>query len=133
MPTPVAVAPPQDYHSYRSDKLIRADEMDFCARRVIGPPPRMHKAFAGTGAICAAVAAVTSGTVVNALMPPDRRDGSVRLGHPTGVLPLRARYTADGVLGEASFSRTARRLFDGVVYADVQVGARKPGSDGVPS
>lgn len=115
LPTPVAVAPATDYTAYGSRVLVGADSMDFCARRVIGPPPRMHKAFAGTGATCTAVAAVTGGTVVNELMPAGHQ-GLVRLGHPTGVMPLHARYGPDGELAEASFSRTARRLLDGVAH-----------------
>jgi 2-methylaconitate cis-trans-isomerase PrpF len=39
-------------------------------------------------------------------------DGTFRLGHPTGVFPLRV-DVRDGVVHEASFSRTARLLLEG--------------------
>jgi len=120
LPTPVAVAPPTDYLTYGSREHITADMVDFCARRVIGPPPKMHKAFAGTGATCTAVAAVTPGSVVHELRGDrPREDDLVRLGHPTGVMPLRARYSESGELEVAAFSRTARRILDGVVRVPI--------------
>lgn len=116
LPTPVAVAPPTTYSAYGTGEVIDAAQMDFCARRVIGPPPRMHKAFAGTGATCTAVAAVTHGSVVHELRGTwPREQDLVRLGHPTGVMPLRARYGEQGDLEVAAFSRTARRILDGIV------------------
>lgn len=116
IPTPVAVAPPRDYRAYGSGRLVEAGEMDFCVRAVGRRGHGMSKASSGTGAICTAAAAVTRGTVVNGLMA--NTDGPlVRLGHASGIMPLRARYGSDGALAEASFSRTARRLMDGLAYA----------------
>ncbi|MQA67529.1 MAG: hypothetical protein GEU76_16775, partial [Alphaproteobacteria bacterium] len=43
-------------------------------------------------------------------------DGIVRIGHPTGVFPVRIATGADGTITEASFSRTARRLIEGTAY-----------------
>jgi 2-methylaconitate cis-trans-isomerase PrpF len=39
----------------------------------------------------------------------------VRIGHPSGVFPVRIELV-DGELREASFPRTARRLMEGIVY-----------------
>jgi 2-methylaconitate cis-trans-isomerase PrpF len=110
-PRPVAVAEPQSYVDYMTGRTITADQVDMLGRRVILPPPRLHKAFAGTGATCTAVASRIDGTVVHAVTRHSD-DGTFRLGHPTGVFPVRV-DVRDGIVREASFSRTARLLFEG--------------------
>lgn len=110
-PRPVAVAEPQAYTDYMTGETIAADQVDMLGRRVILPPPRLHKAFAATGATCTAVASRIEGTVVHQVTRPSS-DNTFRLGHPTGVFPLRVDLR-DGVINEASFSRTARLLFEG--------------------
>lgn len=113
-PRPVAVAEPQSYVDYMTGNPITADQVDMLGRRVILPPPRLHKAFAGTGAVCTAVASRLEGTVVHDVTrrPTDK---TFRLGHPTGVFPLRV-DVQNGVVHEASFSRTARMLFEGTAF-----------------
>jgi hypothetical protein len=75
-----------------------------------------HRAFPLTVAMCLAVAARVEGTVVHEVARPHR--GDVRLGHPSGVLPLDA---AVGVKDGAPWAekvtvyRTARRLMEGFV------------------
>ncbi|MDB6000934.1 MAG: mii, partial [Rhizobacter sp.] len=114
-PAPVAVAEPADYQDFVSGRTVRSGEVSFVARRVIGPPPRLHKAFASTGAVCTATAARIAGTIVHGVC--SSIDGDVvRIGHPSGVFPVRVRLGAQGELVEASYSRTARRLLDGVAY-----------------
>lgn len=115
MPTPVAVAPPASSINYMTKKEIPAETMSFVARRVLGPPPRVHKAFAATGAVCTAVAAQLRGTVLNDIYV-DRGGGIVRIGHPTGIFPVLARLGADDSVQEVSYSRTARRLLEGQAY-----------------
>jgi 2-methylaconitate cis-trans-isomerase PrpF len=115
MPTPVAVAPPTSFTNYMTKKEIAAETMSFVARRVIGPPPRVHKAFAATGAVCTAVAAQLRGTVLNDVYN-DRGGGIVRIGHPTGVFPVYAKLGPDESVQEVSYSRTARRLMEGQAY-----------------
>ncbi|MFZ9151514.1 MAG: PrpF domain-containing protein, partial [Burkholderiales bacterium] len=84
LPHPVSVIAPANYMNYMTKTTVHADEVSFVARRVGGPPPRLHKAFAATGAVCTAVAANLPGTVVHQVA---RRfdDHVVRIGHPTGV------------------------------------------------
>lgn len=115
LPHPVSVIAPCEYINYMTKQPVRPEEVSFVARRVGGPPPRLHKAFAATGAVCTAVAAHIPGTVVHEVA---RRhgDGMVRIGHPTGVFPVRVALGADGALTEASYSRTARRIMNGTVY-----------------
>jgi 2-methylaconitate cis-trans-isomerase PrpF len=115
VPTPVAVAPPASYTNYMTKAVIPAESMSFTARRVLGPPPRLHKAFAATGAVCTAVAAQMRGTVLNDVYV-DRGGGIVRIGHPTGVFPIYARLGPDDTVLEVSYSRTARRLMEGTAY-----------------
>lgn len=115
LPHPVSVTAPGDYTNYMTRGTVHADDVSFVARRVGGPPPRLHKAFAATGAVCTAVAALIPGTVVHAVARPVT-DGVVRIGHPTGVFPVRVALDAAGRLSEAAYSRTARRLMDGSVY-----------------
>lgn len=112
-PRPVAVAPPQTFVDFMTDEVVDESEVDLLGRRVILPPPRLHKAFAGTGAVCVGVAARLEGTVVHEVTR-NRGDGVVRLGHPTGVFPITVKVEGQDVQ-EVSFSRTARRLMDGEV------------------
>jgi 2-methylaconitate cis-trans-isomerase PrpF len=114
LPTPVAVAAPADYRSFTTGEMVRAADVTFVARRVIGPPPRLHKAFASTGAVCTAAAARIPGTIVNEVSAPVR-DDTVLIGHPSGVFPVRLALAPDGSLAEASYSRTARRIMEGAV------------------
>ncbi len=115
LPHPVSVLAPQDYVNYMTKKPVSKDEVSFVARRIGGPPPRLHKAFAATGAVCTAVAAHLPGTVVHEVAH-HFSDGMVRIGHPTGVFPVRTVIGKDGTIEEASYSRTARRIMDGTAY-----------------
>lgn len=119
-PAPVAVAEAQAYTNYSNRQPVDPATISFCARRVVGPPPRLHKAFASTGAVCTASAASIEGTVVNRVCG-DISDGIVRIGHPSGVFPVHLRLNADGTLKEASYSRTSRRLLEGYVYVHTRV------------
>jgi len=115
LPHPVSVLAPTDYVDYMTKQPVRADAVSFVARRVGGPPPRLHKAFAATGGVCTAVAAYLEDTVVHAVAKRFP-DGIVRIGHPTGIFPVKTAFNADGTIAEASYSRTARRIMDGTVY-----------------
>ncbi|MFD1840577.1 2-methylaconitate cis-trans isomerase PrpF family protein [Paracidovorax cattleyae] len=115
LPHPVAVAAPADYVDFMTKQTVPASEVSFVARRVGGPPPRLHRAFAATGAVCTAVAANLPGTVVHQVAR-HFGDGVVRIGHPTGVFPVRIEMAPDGEVREASYSRTARRIMDGIAY-----------------
>ena len=119
LPHPVSVIAPADYSNYMSKTTVHADEVSFVARRVGGPLPRLHKAFAATGAVCTAVAANLPGTVVHQVARCFA-DGVVRIGHPSGVFPVIIRINADGDITEAAYTRTARRIMDGTVYVAAQ-------------
>jgi hypothetical protein len=115
LPHPVSVVEPTDYINHMTKEVVNASEVSFVARRVGGPPPRLHKAFAATGAVCTAMAANLPGTIVHQVAK-QFTDGVVRLGHPTGVFPVRIALSANGDIEEASYVRTARRIMEGTVY-----------------
>jgi len=115
LPHPVSVVEPSDYTNYMTKELVLAKDVSFVTRRVGGPPPRLHKAFAATGAVCTAMAANIPGTIVHQVAR-QFDDGVVRLGHPTGIFPVRIALSPSGDIEEASYVRTARRIMDGVVY-----------------
>jgi len=107
------VAAPADYTALDGirypaaafDVLGRAISMGNC-----------HRAFPLTVAMCLAVAARIPGTVVNECVA--NQAGDVRLGHPSGVLPIAARVSAEGGEPKAetvTVYRTARRLMEGFV------------------
>src|SRR6185436_13665093 len=75
-----------------------------------------HRAFALTAAMCVGVAARIEGTIVHELS--SGRSGDVRLGHPSGVLPIAAGVTVKNGAPWAekvTVYRTARRLMEGFV------------------
>jgi 2-methylaconitate cis-trans-isomerase PrpF len=91
-----------------------ADAADVIAR--VMSMGNCHRAFALTVAMCLAVAARLDGTVVHEAA--SGRHGDVRLGHPSGVLPIDATVTTkDGApyAEKVTVYRTARRLMEGSV------------------
>lgn len=91
---------------------------------------RLHRSYALSGAMCTAVAGSIPGTLV-ARAARDARtsapDGEIRIGHPSGVLPMTAQVERDGdgwAVPVVSGYRTARRLMTGeVVVPDAMVAA----------
>jgi 2-methylaconitate cis-trans-isomerase PrpF len=91
-----------------------ADHVDLLARVI--SMGNCHRAFALTSAMCLAVAARIDGTVVSEC--DAGRQGDVRLGHPSGVLPIAASVgVRDGRphAERVTVYRTARRLMEGFV------------------
>ncbi|MBS0246166.1 MAG: 4-oxalomesaconate tautomerase [Proteobacteria bacterium] len=88
-----------------------------CARYFV--PHSCHKALAVTGAVGLATACATPGTIAQQLAGGLSRPASVRIEHPSGALDVRLE-AQDGSNETVAFVvRTARRLFDGFVYAPV--------------
>jgi 2-methylaconitate cis-trans-isomerase PrpF len=90
----------------------------------------LHKAYAVTGAICTAGAAIIEDTVVNEMLGKDELEfGEIRLGHPGGIISIGAVVEKKGATyeyREAVIGRTARRLMDGYVYVPEKYFLRKP-------
>ncbi|HEX2436761.1 MAG TPA: PrpF domain-containing protein [Methylomirabilota bacterium] len=107
------VAPPAEYTALDGTRH-RAGDFDVLGRAI--SMGNCHRAFPLTVAMCLAVAARIPGSVVQACVAS--ADGDVRLGHPSGVLPIAARV--DTSMGEpraetVTVYRTARRLMEGFV------------------
>ncbi|MDR3564094.1 MAG: PrpF domain-containing protein [Negativicutes bacterium] len=106
-----------DYSSITGE-IVKADEVDLLARTMALAV--MHKAYAVTGGICLATAALIEGTVVNEVVRPDvKKTGLVRVGHPSGVAEfvIQLKKTPTGLdLEMAGVARTARRIMEGCVY-----------------
>jgi 2-methylaconitate isomerase len=123
VPKIAVVAPPAPFEALDGTR-VPAAAVDLVARVV--SMGKVHRAFALTAAMCLAVAARIDGTIVHeaaadAVPVPAGHD--VRLGHPSGVLPVAARVTHDPgtppVAESVTVYRTARRLMDGFVLVPV--------------
>jgi len=113
VPVPVAVAPPAPYRTIAGEEITDAD---LCARVIGGRPSTLHKAYPGTVSATTAVAAALPGSVV-AEAVGGARSGRLRIGHPSGIMEATARIDpATGIVVEATYLRTARRLAAGVAY-----------------
>jgi 2-methylaconitate cis-trans-isomerase PrpF len=111
------VTGPRPY--FQLDGVLReAADVDLVAR--IMSMGQLHRAYALTGAICTTVAAQIPGTLVyEAVSERARESGSLRLGHPSGVMDLSASIYKEGeswYVEKASAARTARRLMEGEIY-----------------
>jgi len=120
LPLFVMVTEPTDYTDMNG-KVQRADDTDLCARLLfLG---KCHESMAGTGSMCTAAASRVPGSVVHQVLTRDSRTSDVmRIGHPLGVMDLVVQVdpatanTQQPHFSALGFSRTARRLMDGVVY-----------------
>ncbi len=111
----IAIVAPAAAYTALDGSPITPDAIDVVAR--VMSMGNCHRAFALTAAMCLGVAARLEGTVV-AECARVRPGADVRLGHPSGVLPIDA---AVGTRGGAPWAervtvyRTARRLMEGFV------------------
>ena len=80
-------------------------------------PHQCHSALAITGAVGISTACVTDGTVAQRMAGSLSLPGSVRLEHPSGCLDVALHRPAMDAPIVASVVRTARRLFEGRVFA----------------
>lgn len=117
-PFQIMIAPPRDYTSLPGES-VKATDIDFVARQ-INVDGWMHKAFAGGASTCTSVAAQIEGTIAHQCSSVANTPRRVRIGHPSGVLPIFAHVERDAqgvwVVREVHFSRTVRRLMDGTAY-----------------
>jgi 2-methylaconitate cis-trans-isomerase PrpF len=82
-------------------------------------PASCHKAFAITGAVGIATACVKPGTVASALIGEIALPRTLTIEHPSGRLDVKLESVAGSAEPVASLVRTARRLFEGAVFARV--------------
>jgi 2-methylaconitate cis-trans-isomerase PrpF len=117
-PVPAIVSAPADYTSFASGARVSAADVDLVARVVGGRPLVLHKAYPGTVGATTGVAACIAGSIVDQVTD-QARVGVVRIGHTSGVMPVRASVGRDGAtwrVDEAVYHRTARRLAVGNAF-----------------
>jgi 2-methylaconitate cis-trans-isomerase PrpF len=116
-PAVVLVAAPADWDDIGARRRPAAS-CDVHVRAVSNVD--VHKAFMGTGSVCAGVAASLHGTVVHDVTRSSAHvSGRYRLAHPSGVTEVSVELdqrNEEPVVTRAAFQRTARRMFDGRVY-----------------
>jgi 2-methylaconitate cis-trans-isomerase PrpF len=116
------VAPPME-SSTLSGETLAANAVDVTARSFsMGRP---HRAIQLTIGMCLAVAARIEGTVVHqATRPPASPADDLRVGQPSGVLPVAAtvvRREGAWRAEDVVVYRTARRLMEGNVLVPASV------------
>jgi 4-oxalomesaconate tautomerase len=80
-------------------------------------PHACHKSHAVTGALAVGTAAVLPGTVAHRYIEPKGFSGGMLgIEHPSGRIDVDLVVDRSGAVERASFVRTARRIFEGVVY-----------------
>ncbi len=113
-PRIAVVAAPADM-TLLDGSVLPAEGMDIAVRMVsMGVP---HRAVPLTGGMCLAVAANLQETLVHNLAR-DKLATTVRLGSPSGVIPIGATIRRDGgnlTVDRITTYRTARRLMEGSV------------------
>lgn len=123
VPKVAVVAPAARFRTLDGGEVGR-DEVDLVAR--VMSMGQCHRAFALTAAMCLAVAARIDGSVVAESLAPAAPPGDLRLGHPSGVLPIAALVERDERGGPVARSvtvyRTARRLMEGHVRVPAACG-----------
>jgi 4-oxalomesaconate tautomerase len=81
-------------------------------------PHRVHASIGVFGALSAATACMFTTSPASMAVLPTGEDKTKAVEHPAGKIEilLRLNKDASGGLGECSFLRTARKLFDGQVF-----------------
>jgi len=119
VPKIALVSPPVLYRDL-SGAEVPATSTDICAR--VMSMGKAHRAFALTAAMCLAVAARIPGTLAQEAVGPAAADpaADIRLGHPSGVLPIAASIHG-GRAEKVVVYRTARRLMEGSIRVPAHV------------
>ena len=125
LPRLALVQPPGEAKTL-GGQTIGCKEMDLYSHMV--SMQKMHQSYAGTGAVCLAVAACVSGSVVNSVFAVGGKSGAggirsatVRFGHPSGLIEVEVEADENGELKRVTMGRTARRLMDGRVYVPARL------------
>lgn len=96
-------------------QCVDADEFDLLAR--IMSVQKAHHAYAVTGAMCTAVAAMIPGTIPNQYTTIEpASSGTVTIGHPKGPMSIDVEMTSETEPAATSVHRTARQIMDGSLF-----------------
>jgi hypothetical protein len=113
IPKMTMVAEPADYTD-SDGNAVEKSEVDLLGRMM--SMQKAHPTYAMTGAMCTAAAAAVPGSIVAQIIGKKAKCGSVRIGHPGGVLEAGADYTegeAEPVIGYTYGIRTANLIMEG--------------------
>ena len=113
-PKIAVVTAPTEYTALDGSR-VAPEQTDVVGRAI--SMANCHRAFPLTSSMCLAVAARIEGTLVHECSTA-KPGSDVRLGHPSGVLPLDAAVTkqnGDYAAERVTVYRTARRLMEGYV------------------
>lgn len=118
------IAPAQDFKTV-TGKVVGKDSVSMLAR--VMAMGKMHKTFAITAGIPAAIGAVLPNSVVNQVVAggkPVPADKEIVIGHPSGMMDVKveARFDKNGPhIVSCTVGRTARKIMDGQVYVPTSV------------
>jgi 2-methylaconitate cis-trans-isomerase PrpF len=113
------IAPARDFMTL-TGKTVAGSQVSMLAR--VMAMGKMHKTFATTAGIPAAIGAAIPDSVVNKVVtkvkaPPS--DQEIAIGHPSGILYVKVDKRIEGgkiVIVSCKIGRTARMIMDGKVY-----------------
>ena len=111
-PKVAIVGNPCDYTTLSGDKIASSNH-DILAR--IMSMQKAHPAYAVTGAMCTASAALLEGTIPNQALSPTHSGASIILGHPKGTM----RIGVGIVNNEITYTeadRTSRTIMEGNLF-----------------
>ena len=90
-------------------------------------PHRCHKSIGVLGAVSVATACLIEGAVAAELAAvPAGPEKALAIEHPSGEMTVIGHVAADGTVARAEVLRTARKLFDGVVFPAPPVSGAHP-------
>lgn len=115
IPKMTFVAEPEDYTASDGKKIAK-EKIDLLSRMM--SMQKAHPSYAMTGAMCTAAAAVTPGSIVNQVLPPNADTKFIRIGHAAGILECGADFRLeDGKnapeIDDTFGFRTANLLMEG--------------------
>jgi 2-methylaconitate cis-trans-isomerase PrpF len=108
----IALIGPAENQKTLSGAVNPAHELSLCVRFI--SDEQAHRAIPLTGALCTAVATTIPGTLPNEVAKIGT--DTVTLGHPSGKIELSVNKDNRGSVEYASVIRTARRIFEGMVF-----------------
>jgi 2-methylaconitate cis-trans-isomerase PrpF len=119
VPKLALVGPPVDYQTEGTNLPVSKADIDLVGRIISSQS--VHKAYAVTGAVATAAAALVQGSVLEGLVRGESNGAErrFRLGHPTGIVECTIGYSGQGSeiqIHHATLWRTARRIMEGSVY-----------------
>ena len=113
-----AMVSPPAAHTCFNGAEVAADQVDVASRLTF--MLKMHKAYPVTGTVATGAVARVQGSVVWDLLSEQARAAEVlRIGHPSGIIPIEALAdsTADHTeIQKLGVYRTARMIMEGQVY-----------------